>query len=38
MNGIVIPMPADNFQIVWLLIGMGFGKNKYKSVSPNIMV
>ena len=31
-----IPVPVDNFQIVWLLIGMSFGRNFGKKLDYEI--
>ncbi len=33
---LTIPIPVDNFQIVWLLIGMSFGRNFGKKLDQGI--
>ena len=33
---LIIPIPIDNFQIVWLLIGMSFGRNFGKKLDYDI--
>jgi len=33
---LVIPIPLDNFQLVWLLIGMSFGRNFGKKLDHSI--
>lgn len=33
---LIIPIPIDNFQIIWLLIGMSFGRNFGKKLDYSI--
>jgi len=33
---LIIPIPADNLQIVWLLIGMGFGRSFGKQLDHTL--